>query len=213
MKINGVLISEGNRKLGAIPSVSLHPELSCGKGCSSPLLCMRDCYAMKMTQYTSVAPGWRDNCAIWASDWRVYWNAVRQFLAKRKPERFRWHVGGDIPEPIYLDMVLDVAKEFRTTRFRIFTKADKFLPDQHPRIRNLKIGISHWPGMIVRKGLTGYTHSWIVPHLGSKAVREGRLQDPAYRVPVSARRCPGSCEKCDCCWAMRANQHVQFEQH
>jgi hypothetical protein len=213
MKIDGVLISDGNRKLGGIPSVSLHPRLSCGKGCTSPLLCMKDCYAMRMLDYTSVAPSWTENYRIWQADWDLYRGSIETFLTKRAPERFRWHVGGDIPSTDYLDMIITIAEEFPKTRFRAFTKADKFLPDQHPKLPNLKIGISHWPGMTVRPGLTGYTHSWIVPNAASKAVKEGRLADADYKIPKSAHPCPGNCETCDSCWALRAGSHTKFEQH
>jgi hypothetical protein len=213
MKINGVLISEGNRKLGAIPSVSLHPKLSCGKGCTSPLLCMKDCYAMKMLGYTSVAPGWTQNYHLWQENPSAYFAAIRDFLYAKQPKRFRWHVGGDIPDASYLNHVVYLAKIFPHIAFRAFTKADKFLPDEHPKVKNLKIGISRWPGMSIRPGLTGYTYSWIIPNTASKACREGRLTDAAYKIPKSALNCPGNCESCAACWTMRAGSHVKFEQH
>jgi len=213
MKINGVLISEGNRKLGSIPSVSLHPKLSCGKGCTSPLLCMKDCYAMKMLGYTSVAPSWTENYRIWEQYPTSFYENICAYLHKRQPERFRWHVGGDFPSADYAEWVIYIAARFPKTKFRAFTKADKFLPDAHPKLKNLKIGISRWPGMFIRPGLTGYTYSWIIPNAESKAVREGRLTDEDYKIPKSARDCPGNCENCALCWSMRAGSHVKFEQH
>lgn len=202
MRINGVLISEGNRKLGAIPSVSLLPALSCGKGCGK-LLCMKDCYAMRMLGYTSVEPSWTENFYIWDRDPELYMEAIHRFLLALRPDRFRWHVGGDIPDADYLERMIELAVAFPETRFRAFTKAYNFLPPVHPKVPNLKIGISHWPNMNVGRELKGYTHSWLVP----------KQKVEHYSIPRSAHPCPGNCESCDMCWSMRAGTHVKFEQH
>ena len=215
IKIENVTFSMGNRKLGGIPSVSLLPQLSCGKHCGCALLCMRDCYAMKMQGYTSVAPSWKQNTEVCAERPRGFGSAVLRFLEKANPDRFRWHVGGDIPDADYLELILWTAKRFPNTRFRLFTKAYNLLPIEHPRLKNLRIGISRWPGMGNPRlaSLRGYSHSWLIPNPKSMAVLQGRLVDPGYKIPKSARSCPGNCESCDLCWSIKANQHVKFEQH
>lgn len=214
MKINGVLISEGNRKLGAIPSVSFLPQMTCGHHSGVPLLCMADCYAMKMQGYTSVAPSWKQNTEIWKDDPGMFYQAIARYLAKREPERFRWTVGGDIPDAHFMCKVIQLADEFPKTRFRLFTKAYELLPTEHPKLKNLRIGISHWPGMENPriKELKGYTHSWLVPNSKSRAVMAGRLADKDYKIPKAAKNCPGSCESCSLCWSMKDGS-VKFEQH
>lgn len=211
--IDGVTISLGNRKLGSIPSVSLLPELTCGWFCGGPLLCRRDCYAVRMQQYTGVEPSWRRNAEIARRNPAGIMCAVIDFVDRRKPEYFRWHVGGDIPSAEYFNGMCAVAKHRPMTNFRCFTKAYELLPKAHPRIPNLSVGISHWPGMKVPKGLRGYTHSWIVPSSTSTAVHEGRLTAKDYLVPRKALSCPGNCESCHLCWTSPAGTHVKFEQH
>lgn len=211
--IDGITFSLGNRKLGGIPSVSLLPKLTCGKFCGGPLLCRRDCYAERMQQYTRVEPSWRRNAMNALKDSNLVMHAVSLFLAKRKPPFFRWHVGGDIPSEGYLLGMLRLAKAFPMTKFRCFTKAYELLPKTHPRIPNLSIGISRWPGMPVPKGLRGYTYSWVVPNPKSSACLAGRLSDRDYRVPRNALNCPGSCENCRICWTAPAGTHMKFKQH
>lgn len=215
VKINGVTISEGNRKLGDIPSVSFLPQMTCGRHCGVPLLCMADCYAMKMQGYTSVAPSWKQNFEVYSGAPACYWDAIETYLERRNPARFRWHVGGDIPDETHLRGVLRIADRHPRTRFRLFTKAYNLLPPRHPSLKNLRIGISHWPGMENPRiqELEGYTHSWLVPNPKSRAVMAGRLADAKYKIPKRASACPGSCESCTKCWTMRAGSHVKFEQH
>ena len=213
VKIEGVTISQGNRKLGGIPSVSLLPDLTCGKFCGGPLLCKRDCYAKRMEQYTSVEPSWRKNAVVALKDSNLVMYAVSLFLTKHKSPFFRWHVGGDIPSKGYLLGMIRLAMAFPMTQFRCFTKAYELLPKVHPKIPNLSIGISHWPGMPVPKGLRGYTHSWVAPNPGSSACRAGRLQALDYHIPPRALSCPGNCETCHICWTSPAGTHVKFDQH
>lgn len=214
IKINGVTISEGNRKLGAIPSVSFLPQMTCGRHSGVPLLCIADCYAMKMQGYTSVAPSWKQNTEIWSDYPEDLINGVSEYLSKRSPARFRWTVGGDIPDAGFLDCVIYLARLHPGTRFRIFTKAYNLLPIRHPSLKNLRIGVSHWPGMENPriKELEGYAHSWLVPNPKSRAVMVGRLSDSGYKIPRASRQCPGSCASCDMCWTRRW-KHVKFNQH
>lgn len=203
MRINGVLFSEGNRKLGGIPSVSFEPTMSCGRGLKGPLLCLKDCYAMKMKQYTSVEPGWKENFRIWEREPARFWDAVCKFLSKKEPQRFRWFVGGDIPSRDFTESMITAAQCYPNTLFRVFTKAQAFLPLTHPPVRNLCIGISRWPGMPLERRFTGYSFSWLRPKQGC----------PGYQIPKDARKCPGNCESCSLCWNMKAGESVVFDQH
>lgn len=204
MTINDVLISDGNRKLGGIPSVSFEPTLSCGRGLRGPLLCMKDCYAMKMKQYTSVEPGWRENYRIWTATPRFFWDAVCKFLDKREPLRFRWFVGGDIPDRKFFDGMLAVARCYPNTKFRAFTKAQWCIPLAHPDTPNFNVGISRWPDMPLERAFKRYSYSWMRPRKGCPS---------GYRIPENARECPGNCESCSLCWDMKAGEHVVFDQH
>jgi hypothetical protein len=167
-----------------------------------------------MQDYTSVAPSWKRNTEIWFENPGTFKWALSTYLATRQPERFRWQVGGDIPDAHFLNAVIVLAESFPKTRFRLFTKAYELLPTEHPKLKNLRIGVSHWPGMENPriKELKGYTHSWLVPNPKSKAVMAGRLADKGYKIPKAAQACPGNCESCTKCWTMKGGG-VKFEQH
>lgn len=93
MKINGVSISEGNRKVGAIPSVSLLAVASCPAGvpCATSGLC----YVMR----------------------NMYWRKTI-----REAHKGKWHVAGDILDQGYLDEMCALARQFPQTGFLAFTK-------------------------------------------------------------------------------------------
>ncbi len=217
VRVGGVAFSLGNRKLGYQPSVSLLPRLSCGKHCGTKLLCRRDCYAVKMQNYTYVEPSWTENYRIWKQNPSAYFSRIIDFLGnpKRKVGRFRWHVGGDIPDAEYLAEIVRMARRFPSVQFWTFTKAYELLPVRHPEEPNLRILVSHWPGMetpTVRR-LVGYAHAWVVPNPASQAVKAGRLAHPDYKIPDDAQECPGNCATCELCCNIMAEESVKFDQH
>ena len=91
-----VSISKGNSKMGAIPSVSLPPIITCPA--NAP--CAKKCYAAKLARiYPSVRKSYENNLDILNSDWDEYWRQVRGAVSMAR--YFRFHVAGDIPNAAY----------------------------------------------------------------------------------------------------------------
>jgi len=199
-----VHISHGNRKLGKhIANISLPPGATCPKGvpCANS-----SCYAHKAwRQYPNVRRAWGENLAEYVMNPRGYFAQITDYLWKHRPERFRWHVAGDIPNQEYLDYMKLTARLHRLTQFLCFTKRYDY--DYGGLPSNLSIIISAWPGY-------GIVH---VPYSSEGGGTRGTLpiawcQDGSEtRIPLGAYECPGSCETCAHCWT--TTRDVWFHKH
>lgn len=118
--INDVLkvsISNGNSKMGLIPSVSLPPVITCPEG----VPCAKKCYAAKLCRiYPSVKKAYDNNLYVLRSDWMEYWRQVR--AAAKLTKYFRYHVSGDIPNSNYFREMVITACMIPDTKFLAFTK-------------------------------------------------------------------------------------------
>ena len=175
-------ISRGNSKLGGIPSISLSPIASCSREAK----CIKDCYALKITQrFKHVREQWAQNLAHYKLSPEGYFEAVRVWLTHNSPDYFRWHVGGDMPDKAYLEQVVELAKFFSSIKFMCFTK-------QYSLVRGMKLPrnficrVSAWPYM--KLPATGHPVAWI----------RGDL-----RRPGNLHHCQGQCDKCLFCWNTR----------
>lgn len=194
---NKTTISCGNMKLGHIPNVSLIPGKDCGD-----VPCKRECYALKAWRtYPTARKAWQGNSRSAHSNPAAYFTAVRDFLTRKAPTYFRWHVAGDFLDQAYVDEVVAIAKEFPGVRFLAFTKRHDF--DYAGRPSNLAIVFSFWPGWgdleTVRE--LGLPVAWMQD--GTEA-----------RVPSNAIECPGHCESCGMCWQLpKLGRDVVFHKH
>ena len=110
-----VSISKANRKMGAIPSVSLPPVITCPKGAP----CAGKCYAAKLCRiYPSVKNAYQNNLNILNEDWEEYWRQVRAAVAMAR--YFRFHVSGDIPNPAYFKEMVITARQNPHTEILAF---------------------------------------------------------------------------------------------
>ena len=194
-------ISKGNTKLGAIPSVSLPPVLSCARG----VPCAKGgCYALKLARLRpNVAKNLSENWALLRKDPDLYWDELRGWLKKHQPARFRFHVFGDIPNLTYAAMMEFVARDFPETRFLAFTKRIEFL-DAICSPDNLTLVVSGWPGFdIPTEVAKSYPTAWM----------RDLKNHPHERIPACARECPGSCETCSACWDLEPGGAVVFDKH
>ena len=117
MEIKNVSISRGNRKMGAIPSVSLPPVTTCAAGCP----CAKKCYAVKMCRiYKNVKASYENNLEILESDPAKYWEDV--LMAVKTSRYFRFHVSGDIPNMEYFQNMVSVAAHNPHCEILAFTK-------------------------------------------------------------------------------------------
>ena len=99
---NSITISEGNRKMGYLPSFSTSP----GVQGSCPINC-QGCYAMKMEKvYPSVRKSYANNLLMAVTRMKETFEAISNYLTAFRPTLFRWHVSGDILNKAFLKVVL-----------------------------------------------------------------------------------------------------------
>lgn len=199
MKIS---ISPGNVKMGAVPSVSLPPVITCPK--NAP--CARKCYAAKLCRLRpSVRNAYQNNFDVLNDDWNEYWRQVR--FAVSMTRYFRFHVSGDIPNPAYFKEMVITAKQSPETHILAFTKqydiVNCYLDAFGSLPANLHIIFSEW------------SDGWNVPN--------------PYNLPTSAvifkgseprenwKVCGGNCAACACqgmgCWELKNGETIAFYEH
>jgi len=193
-------VSTGNIKVGAVPNVSLMPCSTCRQ--DVPCAKRGNCYALKSLMYPNVRRAWGDNTAMAQNDRDGYFTMVTDYLKRKSPRLFRWHVSGDIPpenSQDYLERMKTVAREFPDTRFLVFTK--RFGLDFRNRPANLSVVFSMWPGMPVPRRKAGIRRAW---------VQDGT----ETRVPADSIECSGNCESCGMCWQLDSiGRDVWFAKH
>lgn len=201
MTTQKVSISNGNRKMGQIPSVSLPPVITC-KNCST---CAKKCYAAKLCRiYKSVREAYNNNLEILKADRDSYFLQVK--AAATMSRYFRFHVSGDIIDSDYLDRMVKMARELKGTEFLAFTKnyedANAYF-ETHKKPRNLHL--------IFSLPFTGATIN--NPHnLPTAAViMKGQEPDDNWKI------CGGNCSECACqgvgCWQLKKGETIAFYEH
>ena len=198
MKIS---ISNGNKKMGAIPSVSLPACTTCNP--SAP--CFKKCYAAKLERiYKSVKNAYNRNFEILATNPLEYWTQVRE--AAKMAKYFRFHVSGDIPDSIYFyDMVL-TAREIPDTYFLAFTKqyniVNDYLKNGGTIPKNLKIIFSNW-------GTWKCENPYNLPT--AEIIFKGEAPADNWKI------CGGNCSECACrgvgCWELQNGETIAFYEH
>lgn len=189
-----ITVSKGNTKLGNIPSLSLPPISTCME--QAP--CIKSCYAMKAWRlYPSVRKAYIKNLNSFINNYAIFTDAFWSWLDKKKPEYFRYHVSGDIPNKKYLNFIFETADLFPFTKFRLFTKKyELFEPDLNVP-ENVKIGFSSWPGLELPK---------------QNKFRIAFMQDGTEtRVDGTEFKCVNDCRICKACWELDKN--VVFNKH
>jgi hypothetical protein len=175
--------------------VSLPPLLSC---VSNPP-CAKDCYANKAYKWyaiTTVKPAWDENLAYYRSDPSGYFREIAEFIAYKKPPRFRWHVGGDIPDVAYFTSMRNIAWQFPATIFLVYTRRPFAWQD------------SELPNLTVLRSL------WIdeePPEMSAGPFFKVLAKD--QEVPTNGILCPGSCKTCDRCWVLMPSEITYIYKH
>lgn len=194
-------------KTGDIPRFNLPPLFTCGGNCKA---CKFNCYALKdYADYRCVA--------VSKSHARNY-NAVVQdlegteaylvkWLTRHAPAFFRIHASGDFAVPglgqEYAKMWYRVAKACPGTRFLAFTKTwDQVRGIPFYELPNFSLVLSEWTDVLqAPEDLKEHYRT-------SRAVKE--LADARPDEVI----CPGNCETCGMCWALKDLGHdVAFEIH
>lgn len=199
--MNPVSISKGNSKMGAIPSVSLPPVITC-KNCAT---CAKKCYAAKLCRlYPSVRKSYENNLEVLKADRNAYFAQVK--ASAMMTRFFRFHVSGDIIDTDYLDRMCKLAREVKGTQFLAFTKNYEDVNEyfkNHKKPQNLKLIFSlPFDGAMINN-----------PHnLPTAAViLKGNEPKANYKV------CGGNCTECACqgvgCWELKKGETIAFYEH
>ena len=203
---HGFTISMGNDKMGFVPSFSVTPGVTCDV--RAPCWRKGICYAVSMEKrYPSVRTSWANNlsalkaCEYDESD--VFVQDLVEFVNKKKPEIFRWHVGGDIYSTWYLDQMCQIAKKCPDVKFWAFTKQfgvlssyENVIPD------NLNIILSVWPPTVPSVEL--------MKRFGCNYFQD---KSGTYIVPDDAFVCQGDCEMCRRCVTLGPGESTVIVKH
>lgn len=189
-------ISTCNKKMGKdIPSFSLVP----GEDCMNSKFCYKRCYARRMcARCPRLMRAWRRNSDLWKTDSCQVEREVEAYLKENKPKFFRWFVGGDIPDYLFFNLIVEIAKRYPDTKFLCFTKAFDYVSGRTPE--NLSIVLSLFPGMTLPKRLARFPVAFSGPQEGKRSKK--------------ALECSGSCENCHMCWHLKGlKRDVRFDFH
>lgn len=198
-------IMSGNAKMGKVMNISLPPCTSC----STTLPCFtggrKTCYALKFYEMRrNVREAWNQNWRVWSENPSAYFQEIEEVVRKRKPDVFRYHVGGDIPSPYYLMYMCDLARNMPETKFMAFTKRYDWAWDARKTLPfNLQLVLSGWPGLTIPAEYK--------KHFPTAWMRDPKDPDPD--IPENAVTCDGGCDKCGLCWLLRPGQSVVFDKH
>jgi len=182
-------VSWGNKKIGRTMNISLPPIITCEP--DPP--CAVKCYAKSSyNNYPQTHTAWLDNYLLWKGWPDIFERKLNEAIRKRKTNWFRWHVGGDIPDPLYFTMMERVAETYFNVYFLCFTRKG-----YRSNIKNLTIIRSHWIG----------------EELNHQDQAQAMVLDRHQLPPKDAFHCPGECETCRKCWCLEAGETVAFTLH
>ena len=201
---NLISISKGNRKTGAIRSLSFPPVITCNKN----LHCYKACYAAKMKNY---APGtvdaWQRNLDLYLNDRWLFAKAV-VYLTKID-KAFRFFVGGDCPDYAFTNMIHLVAVENPGTEYLVFSKQYSYWNNYYANTvgnipKNLHINISVDFGQQE-------------PHMFDNAFPLIHVVESLENIPDDWKVCGGNCFDCICrntgCWTLKAGDRLAILKH
>lgn len=199
-----VSISNGNSKMGAIPSVSLPSKLTCRR-CA----CWDKCYASKLERIRpSVHKAYQRNLEILENDPDAYWREVENAL--KTARFFRFHVSGDIPDMHYLYRMVRAAEENPHCEILCFTKKYELVNDflrttsggKLPK--NLHMVFSGWKEL-----------EMVNPFRLPEA--HVLYKDGTTTARADAHPCGRNCSTCAItdqgCWVLKRGEQVIFHEH
>ena len=201
------IASEVQHKVGDIPRWSLPPFYTCGANCK---FCKEHCYAVKDwvgNRVTSVSKHQvRNLLAVMRELVKTQLYLVK-WIRRRKPAFFRIHPSGDFAVPgmgtRYAWMWYNVAKLCPDTRFLAFTKCYDIVREvPFYELPNFSLVLSEWTDVLS------------APEDLKKYYRTSRAVEDLKDVRPDEMVCPGSCENCGMCWALKdLGKDVAFEIH
>jgi hypothetical protein len=187
-----------NKKTGTIPVWNILPYITCS--CEAREGCGKEgCYAVKNAlahgynlEKNSCLKAWVENTVYaikYASELETYLDA---WLTKHNPAFFRIHGSGDFFNVAYAEMWYRLAKNHPETKFLAFTKQwDIVRQVPFYVLDNFSLVLSGWTGINIPDDLREYYRcAWC---------DDGEEN----RIPADAIECPGHCDSCGLCWALK----------
>lgn len=201
------ILTGGQHKVGDIPRWNLPPLVTCGGNCKA---CKEHCYVLK--DYTgprkrAVAKSHARNfnaVAMYMDKTEEY---ITKWIQRHKPAFFRIHASGDFAIPHfghrYAGMWYRIAKACPETRFLAFTKAyDIIRKVPFHELDNFSLVLSEWTDVLE------------APEDLKEHYRTSRAVEKLEDAKESEIICPGNCETCGMCWALKdLGKDVAFEIH
>ena len=199
-------ISEGNKKMGSVPSVSLLPLMTCSKACRET--CGKNgCYAVKMAMFRgNVRKSWARNTVLLMMSPQKFYDDLYVWIMIHQPDSFRFNVAGDFANQSYFDIAVSVAASCTKTHFLAFTreyeKVAVYIDYVGELPENVHFVLSSW------EGLETY-NPYNLP--------ESVVLEPGSSIPEGVKLCGGNCFECKChgvgCWALRQGEKIGFYKH
>lgn len=197
-----ISISNGNIKMGQIPSVSLPAVKTC-RSCG----CEKKCYALRMERLRpTVRKAYQRNLDTLVYYPEVYWREVE--AAVMMARFFRFHVSGDIVNGEYFEKMVDIAKNNPHCQILCFTKkyqiVNSYISTNGSLPENLHLIFSGWTGLQM-------DNPFKLPEA------HVRFRDGTTTARSDAQFCGGNCSECaktsGGCWALKSGQQVIFKEH
>ena len=198
-----VKISNGNAKMGTIPSVSLPAGVTCRSDCE----CSKKCYAKRLERMRpSVRQAYQHNYDLLNRVPNTYWREVEASIMMSR--FFRFHVSGDIPDAAYFEHMVDIACTNTHCEILCFTKKYDIV-NSHINIigklpKNLHIIFSGWHDI-----------EMVNPYNLPEA--HVRYRDGSTTAREDAKLCGGNCTECAItdggCWTAKHGEQVVFNEH
>ena len=198
-----IKISNGNAKLGKIPSVSLPSGITCRGDCE----CREKCYAKKIERLRkTVRAAYQTNYDLLMKNPDTYWREVEASIMMSR--FFRFHVSVDIPDCVYFAHMIHIADRNRHCEILCFTKkfdiVNSYLDVGGKIPENLHIIFSAWRGLKMDN-----------PYLLPEA--HVRYRDGYTTARKNAKVCGNNCTECAItdggCWTLKAGEQVVFNEH
>lgn len=197
-----VKISNGNSKMGKIPSVSLPAGLTCRCDCE----CNKKCYAKRLERLRpAVRKAYQSNYDLLINNPETYWREVEASIMMSR--FFRFHVSGDITDESYLVHMIEIATRNPHCEILCFTKRYEIVNKvllEWVKPENLHLILSGW------KGLDMF-NPFDLPEA------HVRYKDGITTAREDAIECTGNCARCAItdggCWTLQRGEQVVFNEH
>lgn len=191
---HAISISEGNVKMGAIPSFSVKPLRTCPPG----IPCKNLCYARRMEKRRdNIAIAYRNNTESILHRPNDVVRILTHYIKMKNLSYFRFNVAGDFNLPGYWEVIIRAARACPNCKFLAFTKLYAIQERRKPS--NLTVVLSVWKDYKSEN-----------PKYGLAYFDDGSKE---CGVPETGFVCPGNCETCLYCFTMKKGEAVVFKKH